>query len=33
MAIGCLRLLIKENKKLIKHILKSLLSRDEYFKN
>ena len=30
--IGCLRLLLKSNKKLIKHILKSLLSKEEYFK-
>ena len=30
--IGCLRLLLKTNKKLIKHILKSLLNKEEYFK-
>lgn len=32
-AIGCMRLLMKENKKLIKHILKCMMNKDEYFKN
>lgn len=31
--IGTLRILIKSNKKLIKHFLKSFLSKEEYFKN
>ena len=30
--IGSLRILIKNNKKLIRHILRSLLSKEEYFK-
>ena len=30
--IGTLRILIKGNKKLIRHILKGLINKEEYFK-
>lgn len=30
--IGSLRILIKNNKKLVKHILRSLLNKEDYFK-